>query len=123
MLAVDKDLRKRGIATTLVRKAIEEMDAQGADEVVLEAEDTNTAALHLYEKLGCGNHTHATHCLCYTDLTLLTFLLLFRFARDKRLHKYYLSGTDAFRLKLWLKNDAAKPEDEGEDDLGGVTAN
>ena len=52
MLAVDKNLRKRGIATTLVKKAIEEMDAQGADEVVLEAEDTNTAALHLYEKLG-----------------------------------------------------------------------
>ena len=46
-------------------------------QVVLEAEDTNTAALHLYEKLG--------------------------FVRDKRLHKYYLAGSDAFRLKLWLR--------------------
>ena len=45
----------------------------------MEAEITNSAALHLYEKLG--------------------------FVRDKRLHRYYLSGTDAFRLKLWLRGD------------------
>merc|ERR1712072_111751 len=77
MLAVDKDMRKRKIGSTLVKKAIEEMIRQDADEVVLEAEDTNKAALRLYESLG--------------------------FVRDKRLHRYYLSGTDAFRLKLWLR--------------------
>jgi ribosomal protein S18 acetylase RimI-like enzyme len=49
--------------------------AMGAcDEVVLEAEVTNAAALAMYEKLG--------------------------FAKTKRLPKYYLSGKDAFRLKL-----------------------
>lgn len=48
----------------------------GADEIVLETELTNVGALNLYEKLG--------------------------FIRDKRLHRYYLNGMDAFRLKLWL---------------------
>jgi len=50
------------------------MHEMGADECVLEAESTNKGALRLYENLG--------------------------FIRDKRLHRYYLSGTDAFRLKL-----------------------
>merc|ERR1712010_411998 len=44
MLAVEKGMRKRKIGSTLVQKAIEEMIKQGADEVVLEAEDTNSAA-------------------------------------------------------------------------------
>ena len=44
--------------------------------VVLEAEVTNSAALALYEQLG--------------------------FVRDKRLYRYYLTGVDAYRLKLWL---------------------
>ncbi len=44
------------------------------DEVILEAEVTNKGALAMYEKLG--------------------------FARTRRLPKYYLSGKDAFRLKL-----------------------
>lgn len=48
-----------------------------ADEVVLETEVTNTAALMLYERLG--------------------------FLRDKRLFRYYLNGVDALRLKLWLR--------------------
>ncbi len=48
-----------------------------ADEVVLETEVTNKAALQLYERLG--------------------------FVRDKRLFRYYLNGVDALRLKLWLK--------------------
>jgi len=43
---------------------------------VLEAEIDNLAALQLYENLG--------------------------FIRDKRLHKYYLNGHDAFRLHLLL---------------------
>jgi len=46
------------------------------DQVVLEAEVDNSAALRLYENLG--------------------------FIRDKRLHKYYLNGHDAFRLHLLL---------------------
>ena len=52
------------------------MKADACDEVVLETEVTNGAALSLYENLG--------------------------FVRDKYLHQYYLNGEDAYRLKLWL---------------------
>ncbi len=45
-------------------------------QVVLEAEASNAGALRLYAGLG--------------------------FIRDKRLARYYLSGTDAYRLKLLL---------------------
>jgi len=44
---------------------------------VLETEESNAAALRLYEKLG--------------------------FVRDKRLPKYYLNDSDAFRLKAVLR--------------------
>ncbi|GJQ65393.1 hypothetical protein Trydic_g7503 [Trypoxylus dichotomus] len=77
MLAVDKKYRKHGIGSTLVRRAIQEMIAGNADEVVLETEITNKPALRLYEALG--------------------------FVRDKRLFRYYLNGVDALRLKLWLR--------------------
>ncbi len=46
-------------------------------QIVLEAEVSNSGAIALYEKLG--------------------------FVRDKRLYRYYLSGTDALRLKLWVR--------------------
>lgn len=77
MLAVSKQERGRGLGRKLAIKAIEELQRQGAEEVVLETEITNVAALRLYEKLG--------------------------FVRDKRLPRYYMSGIDAFRLKLWLR--------------------
>ena len=48
-----------------------------AEEVMLETEITNTAALRLYESFG--------------------------FVRDKRLQQYYLNGNDAFKLKLFLQ--------------------
>ncbi|KAK9846812.1 hypothetical protein WJX84_008589 [Apatococcus fuscideae] len=76
MLVVERPYRKLGIGSELVKRAVEEMKSNAADEVVLEAETTNHAALALYQNLG--------------------------FIRDKRLHRYYLSGTDAFRLKLLL---------------------
>jgi peptide alpha-N-acetyltransferase len=53
------------------------MTDQGAEELVLETEVSNTAALSLYESFG--------------------------FIRDKLLASYYLNGADAFRLKLWLR--------------------
>jgi peptide alpha-N-acetyltransferase len=46
-------------------------------QIVLETEVTNTASLRLYERLG--------------------------FLRSKRLHRYYLNGSTAFRLILYLK--------------------
>lgn len=80
VLVVEKPYRTQGVGKKLVKLAIGEMIAQGAHEISLEAEVTNTGALKLYESLG--------------------------FIRDKRLHRYYLSGTDAFRLKLLLPSDS-----------------
>ncbi|XP_067680924.1 N-alpha-acetyltransferase 30-like [Haliotis asinina] len=77
MLAIDADYRRRKIGSNLVTKAIRAMIADDCDEVVLETEITNKAALRLYENLG--------------------------FVRDKRLFRYYLNGVDALRLKLWLR--------------------
>ncbi|KAI8910029.1 putative acyltransfersase [Powellomyces hirtus] len=78
MLAVAKRYRHQRVASTLVKMAVCKMKEEGAHEVVLETEETNTAALKLYERLG--------------------------FVRDKRLERYYLNGVDAFRLKLRLRD-------------------
>lgn len=78
MLAVSAPYRNHGIATTLVRRAIDAMITRGADEVVLETEVSNTAAMKLYERLG--------------------------FLRSKKLHRYYLNGNTAYRLVLLLKS-------------------
>ncbi|QKX56187.1 uncharacterized protein TRUGW13939_03287 [Talaromyces rugulosus] len=77
MLAVREEYRGQGIATKLVRMAIDAMIELNADEVALETEVTNTAAMKLYERLG--------------------------FLRSKRLHRYYLNGNSAYRLVLYLK--------------------
>jgi peptide alpha-N-acetyltransferase len=77
MLAVSSNYRNHGIATTLVRKAIDAMIERNADEVVLETEETNIPAMKLYERLG--------------------------FIRSKKLHRYYLNGNSAYRLVLHLK--------------------
>ncbi|KAF9480660.1 acyl-CoA N-acyltransferase, partial [Pholiota conissans] len=74
MLSVDKKWRKRGIASSLVQKSIQAMKVDGVDEIVLETEYDNFAALSLYESLG--------------------------FIREKRLYRFYLNGKDAFRLVL-----------------------
>ena len=89
MLAVQETYRGRGIATNLVRMAIDAMASRSADEIVLETEVTNTASLKLYERLG--------------------------FLRSKRLHRYYLNGNAAFRLILYLKEGTAlkRPEHAG----------
>ncbi|RMZ89352.1 hypothetical protein DV736_g3418, partial [Chaetothyriales sp. CBS 134916] len=77
MLATRQEYRGRGIATTLVSKAIGLMIERDADEIALETEETNTAAMKLYEGLG--------------------------FLRSKKLHRYYLNGNSAYRLLLYLK--------------------
>ncbi len=76
MLAVDPSCRRLGLGRKLVKRTIDAMKELGADEVILETEITNNAALHLYESFG--------------------------FMRDKRLQQYYLNGNDAFKLKLFL---------------------
>ncbi|VVT47251.1 uncharacterized protein SAPINGB_P001618 [Magnusiomyces paraingens] len=76
MIAVCDEYRGRHIGSKLVAAAVTAMKAQGADEVVLETETVNKAAIRLYENLG--------------------------FLRSKRLYKYYLNSNDAFRLILPL---------------------
>ncbi|RXK42632.1 hypothetical protein M231_00186 [Tremella mesenterica] len=69
MLSVDKDWRRRGIASKLVGLAIVEMTRRGAHEVVLETEHDNLTSLALYDSLG--------------------------FLREKRLQRFYSNGKDA----------------------------
>ncbi|KAK4048014.1 N-alpha-acetyltransferase 30 [Microbotryomycetes sp. JL201] len=82
MLSVSKPYRAAGVATQLVRLAITEMVANGAQEVVLETEYDNVSALKFYSKLG--------------------------FVKEKRLYRFYLNAKDAFRLKLKLENGHVK---------------
>ena len=97
MLAVHPSMRKRGMGRQLVKLAVRAMRDGGCDEAVLETELTNLGALRLYEGLG--------------------------FLRDKRLHRYYLNGNDAFRLKIFF-HDVPIPAaadggvESGDDDAG-----
>ena len=52
MLAVDPTCRRLGLGRKLVKKTIDEMVELGAEEVILETEITNVAALRLYENFG-----------------------------------------------------------------------
>ncbi|KAJ4419286.1 N-alpha-acetyltransferase 30 [Neurospora sp. IMI 360204] len=91
MLAVSSQYRGHGIATELVRRAIDAMAQRDADEIVLETEETNIPAMRLYERLG--------------------------FVRSKKLHRYYLNGNSAYRLVLLLRSvDADATNDYPLDD-------
>jgi peptide alpha-N-acetyltransferase len=79
MLATAEAQRGRGVATRLVRLTLDAMVARGAVEVVLESEVVNEGARRLYERLG--------------------------FVRSKRLARYYMNGSEAFRLVLGLGDD------------------
>ncbi|KAH7325105.1 acetyltransferase [Stachybotrys elegans] len=88
MLAVAAPYRGYGVATSLVKMAIDAMAKRNADEIVLETEETNIPAMRLYERLG--------------------------FLRSKKLHRYYLNGSSAYRLVLLLKpfDPSLAPDDE-----------
>ncbi|WBW71644.1 NatC N-acetyltransferase complex catalytic subunit Naa30 [Schizosaccharomyces osmophilus] len=75
MLAVKDSHRGKGIATLLTKASLNVMIEKGAQEIVLETEVDNDAAMSFYERLG--------------------------FCRYKRLYRYYLNGTDAFRYILY----------------------
>jgi len=70
---------------------MEAMKDDGVDEIVLETEYDNRAALSLYESLG--------------------------FIREKRLHRFYLNGKDAFRLVL-----AVPYSDDDKSDTSGSSS-
>ena len=93
MLATRESHRGKGLAKSLVSKAIDLMTMKNADEIALETEESNTAAVKLYESLG--------------------------FLRSKKLHRYYLNGSSAYRLLLYLKPGVASiPVDEFFDPYG-----
>jgi peptide alpha-N-acetyltransferase len=75
MLVVSPECRSLGIGSELVSRLIESMRGT-VEEIVLEAETSNVPALKLYEKHG--------------------------FIRDKLLTRYYMNGSDAFRLKYFF---------------------
>ena len=82
MLAVEVPYRNRGLGTDMIRRAITRMrDEFSCQEICLETEVHNVAALRLYERLG--------------------------FWRDERMLRYYLNGSDAYRLKLFFHDDVA----------------
>ena len=90
MLVVTKPHRNLKLGSALVARALRVMRAAGADECALEVESTNKGALRLYENLG--------------------------FIRDKRLERYYLSGNDAYRMKLLFPLPEAEAMAEAERD-------
>lgn len=72
MLAVESKFRGNGIAKTLVKMIIDKMASEKCDEIMLETEVENKAALNLYESMG--------------------------FMRVKRMFRYYMNQGDAFKL-------------------------
>lgn len=83
MLTVHEDYRGHGYAKQLIKAAVDNLASKGADEVTLETEVTNIAALNLYQNMG--------------------------FIRAKRYHRYYLNTSDAFRLILPLTKKSTIP--------------
>lgn len=76
MLAVDKGYRKQGIGKKLVQLIMKTfINDYQVNEIALETETDNIAALSLYESLG--------------------------FIRTKKYLNYYLNGSPAYKLKLF----------------------
>ena len=73
MLAVEKAYRRCGLGRRLALEALHRMSAT-CNELSMETEVTNTAALRLYESLG--------------------------FVKDKRLTRYYLNGNECVQREL-----------------------
>jgi len=51
-IAVRPAFRRRGIAAALVQASLDKAAAQGAEKIFLDVEETNAAAIALYEKFG-----------------------------------------------------------------------
>lgn len=72
ILTVEESLRNRGIGSQLVRQFMERFRRSGVRRIKLEVRVSNTAAIHLYERLG--------------------------FERKKALPGYYADGEDAYLM-------------------------
>lgn len=60
-LAVDTNYRRRGIASALVKRVIEEFEKSGIPWKYVHVEKSNAASIQLFKKLGF--HLRDTHCL------------------------------------------------------------
>lgn len=86
MIAVDKEYRGKKIGKDIVEIFISQCKKlYNADEIELETEITNTAALNLYGGFG--------------------------FVRTKILYNYYLNNNNAYKLKLWFTDYNASSYD------------
>lgn len=97
MLAVEKSFRGARIGSRLVEATVALMKTKGCDEVGLETPVNNQRALKLYTDLG--------------------------FAKIKFLPVYYLDGSDAYRLKLYLTDFTTgfvRPQHTDDDDENAV---
>lgn len=95
MLVVDKEYRRLKVGKKLFDQFYERVKKYGATKIVLETECINEAALRFYISLG--------------------------FFKTRRMLNYYLTGNDAFRLKLYIpeneiKNDKDKKTKQSETD-------
>ena len=131
MLAVHHSMRKRGMGKELVRLAVCAMRDDGCDEAGTRQYmlDTYTRAhpMHAHRRSAHINipyyHPLMRGAVLETEVTNLGALRLYEglgFVRDKRLHRYYLNGNDAFRLKVWF-HDLPVPDEQpsGEEQPSG----
>ncbi|MEN6302666.1 MAG: N-acetyltransferase, partial [Armatimonadia bacterium] len=51
-IAVDPDCHRRGVGGELLKRGLQYLQEQGAEQVRLEVRPDNPAAVHLYEKFG-----------------------------------------------------------------------
>jgi ribosomal-protein-alanine N-acetyltransferase len=83
-VAVLPDYRRAGMATELVKRALQALREMNADECFLEVRTTNGQALKLYEKLG--------------------------FSVSRRVPHYYADGAEAIVMVISLRPDSDSPQ-------------
>ena len=82
-IAVHRRLRRKGVASALLQRSIEYLNSNNFDQLWLEVGLNNLEALSLYRKLGFGE--------------------------TATLKGYYSDGSDAVRMRLFLRNVSPKP--------------
>lgn len=96
MLAVASDFQGLGLGSLLVETAVHRLGTYGCDAVVLETEVKSETSETSETTSPSETQSHPAALRLYGQL---------RFRRCKRLHQYYLVGSDAFRLRLDLANE------------------
>jgi len=82
-IGVFREHRRKGVAAALVKTLLAWLNERGVDELWLEVNTGNKAAISLYERLG--------------------------FARVMTIENYYADGSPAVRMKLLMREHVEKP--------------